>query len=42
MTTEETKRFMAHFIEEFINRQNIAATDQLVALDFFEQVPFPG
>ena len=42
MTTEETKRFMTHFIEEVINRQNIAATDQLVAPDFLEQVPFPG
>lgn len=42
MTSEETKRFMQHFIEETINKKNLKALDTLVAEDFVEHLPFPG
>ena len=42
MTSEETKRFMQHFIEETINKKNLDALDTLVAEDFVEHIPFPG
>ena len=42
MTSEETKRFMQHFIEETINKKNLDALDILVAEDFVEHIPFPG
>jgi steroid delta-isomerase-like uncharacterized protein len=42
MTSEETKRFMQHFIEETINKKNLDALDSLVAEDFVEHIPFPG
>ncbi|GAB3546811.1 ester cyclase [Spirosoma fluminis] len=42
MSQEENKKFMASFIEEVINKKNLAVTDELVAEDFIEHLPFPG
>ena len=42
MSLEENKKFMNSFIEEVINKKNLAAADQMVAEDFIEQLPFPG
>jgi len=42
MTPADNKRLIQRFVEECINRQNLAALDELVAEDFVEQVPFPG
>ncbi|RYD78173.1 MAG: ester cyclase [Sphingobacteriales bacterium] len=42
MNPEENKKFMRYFIEEVINNQNLAATDDLVAEDFIEEIPFLG
>ncbi|MBD2755716.1 ester cyclase [Spirosoma validum] len=42
MSLEENKQFMNSFIEEVINKKNLAAADKLVAEDFIEHLPFPG
>nr|WP_288837568.1 ester cyclase [uncultured Flavobacterium sp.] len=42
MTSEANKTFMTYFIEEVINKKNLAATNDLVSEDFIEHVPFPG
>ena len=39
---EDNKQFMQRFVEETINKKNLNAIDELVAMDFVEHVPFPG
>lgn len=42
MRVVENKKVINYFIEEVINNQNLAAADEIVAVDFIEHVPFPG
>lgn len=42
MTPDENKKFIQHFVDETINRKNLDALNELVAMDFIEHVPFPG
>ncbi len=42
MASEQNKSFIRHFVDEVINKKNLAATDTLVAGDFLEHVPLPG
>ena len=42
MSTEENKALILRFIEEVLNKGNLAACDELVALDFVELDPLPG
>lgn len=39
--SEDNKQFMRRFVEEIINKKNLAAIDGLVSEDFVEHVPFP-
>jgi hypothetical protein len=41
MAEMDKKQFMQRFLEEVINRKNLAAVDELVAEDFIEHLPFP-
>lgn len=40
--SEENKAIMNRFMEEVINRRNLAAADEIVAEDFVELDPLPG
>lgn len=40
--SEENKAIEGRFIEEVLNKKNLAAADELVAEDFVELDPFPG
>lgn len=40
--SEENKAIMNRFVEEVINRRNLAAADEIVAEDFVELDPLPG
>jgi steroid delta-isomerase-like uncharacterized protein len=42
MTSEENKKFMNYFIEEVINKKNLNTSNDVVAENFIEHVPFPG
>lgn len=40
--SEENKAIINRFVEEVINRRNLAAADEIVAEDFVELDPLPG
>ncbi len=40
--SEENKAIEGRFIEEVLNKKNLAAADELIAEDFVELDPFPG
>jgi steroid delta-isomerase-like uncharacterized protein len=42
MSTEENKARARRFVEEIINKGNMAVAPELVAEDFVERDPFPG
>jgi len=42
MSAEANKALTLRFVEEVINKGNLAACDELVALDFVELDPLPG
>ena len=42
MASEQPKAVINRFIEEALNKKNLAVLDQIVAEDFVEEVPFPG
>ena len=42
MSLTDNKQFMAHFVEEVLNKKNLNAIDHIVAEDFLEHIPFPG
>jgi steroid delta-isomerase-like uncharacterized protein len=42
MSTEENKALILRFVEEVPSKGNLAACDELVALDFVELDPLPG
>ena len=42
MPAQENKALTLRFVEEVINKGNLAACDDLVALDFVELDPLPG
>ena len=42
MASEQNKSIIRHFVDEVINKKNLAAVDTLVAEDFLELVPLPG
>ncbi len=42
MASEQNKSFIRHFVDEVINKKNLAAMHTLVAEDFLEHVPLPG
>ena len=39
---QESKQVINRFIDEVLNKKNLAAMDEIVAEDFIEHVPFPG
>jgi steroid delta-isomerase-like uncharacterized protein len=42
MSVDEIREVGRHFVEEVINKQNLAAADELVAENFVELDPLPG
>jgi len=42
MSLTDNKQFMAHFVEEVLNKKNLSAIDDIVAENFLEHIPFPG
>lgn len=42
MNLEENKKIMNYFIEEVINNKNLNVTNDIVAENFIEEIPFPG
>ncbi len=42
MSVEENREIGRRFVEEVINKQNLAAADEIVAEDFVELDPLPG
>jgi steroid delta-isomerase-like uncharacterized protein len=42
VASEQNKSIIRHFVDEVINKKNLAAVDTLVAEDFLELVPLPG
>jgi hypothetical protein len=42
MSEEENKAVGLRFVNEVLNKQNLAALDELVAEDFVELDPLPG